>query len=211
MKTMKNSKLLQSRKNNISDTQRWLVTFGDLLTLLLVFFLSIISFGNFGSPRITSNNYASAHKNFKNPVRKEFLQRPGQTGITIAHLTDRDSPDGEVRIVFKETDFESQSGVLLKKARKHLKKKVVTAAYLTEQAVVEACRANNGERDAAAWFVSAGRLLDLRSQLVDAGVDARRIYLRAVGRDCQTLSESRSDTDGLVAVIRLGIRERKDA
>jgi len=159
--TLKND--LKGAQGHAGDTH-WMVTFGDLLTLLLCFFCAVI----------TLNAY--------NIKGLNVSQRPSGDGTVIAASTQRQW------FYFSEVPSSVEiKGALLKHQQEHptLKNAEIADIY------VEVCSGSVGEPDQDGWSQSIERALAIKRQLVDDfGLAESRIALRSLGRLCSEISGS---------------------
>jgi flagellar motor protein MotB len=188
--------------------RNWLLTFGDLLTLLLCFFIAIVSF----SPLNNS------------PKRKEFLNKSGsyvdQNGVhenkTISDSTGTTLADnalkerhGDVRppieeFWFEEKDFSTQITDLTEMRSNEFKNLVTTSYYVASQIEIELCRFNKeGDKEQAA-LLSMLRTQALRRQVIDAmpNLSKEALLLSYSGDSCKRVPQ-KEDQNSRIALIRI--------
>jgi hypothetical protein len=175
--TLKND--LKGAQGHAGDTH-WMVTFGDLLTLLLCFFCAVIT--------LNANNIKDLNTSLNTS------QRPRGDGTVIAANTQRQW------FYFSEVPSSVEiKGALLKHQQEHptLKNAEIADIY------VEVCSGSVGEPNQDGWSQSIERALAIKRQLLDDfGLADGRIALRSLGRLCSEISGSPKTEE---AKIGLGI------
>ncbi|MCB0311063.1 MAG: hypothetical protein KDD42_07500, partial [Bdellovibrionales bacterium] len=166
----------------------WLVSFGDLLTLLVCFFIAILSASPMNPANSTSASSVSA-QNYDEKVRR-WLRSTSRlrSGTTLANYTDETGPNSDLiklRIDLGNQSF-LQNGVTLEpKTRRQLKRVIALQGYELQTAAISSCSTEGGAALEKAWFVSMDRALEVRRQMIDTGVANKRIELEVVGPFCQ--------------------------
>ena len=139
----------------------WLVTFGDLLTLLLTFFVMTIALSG-------QNEAAQAAQNQVNPndingieenIKEEPLIRLSGTNIAIYK---RRTPVREVGL--SESDFNTEADELKSEAVKKLKMIISSRKDELSSIRLELCGGSGGYATEVSWFKSISRALFIRSQ-----------------------------------------------
>lgn len=160
----------------------WLVTFGDLLTLLVCFFITIISHSTF------------------NPADGVAEGVKADSGTAIAILP-VETPDSlELSLRFRERDFRANGVRMQVSARRRLKKAVNLEGYALTNGVIESCAKAADHNEEGNWALSVRRAFSLRSQVIDAGLTAEGVALRFLGESCGLLKPA-----GSRALMRLNL------
>lgn len=171
--TLKND--LNGAQGHPGDTH-WMVTFGDLLTLLLCFFCAMIT--------LNANNINILAQSSTAPA----------AGTVIAPLMERQW------LYFSEMPSSVEIKVaLLKHQQEHptLKNAEIADIY------VEVCTGSVDKSDQDGWSQSIERALAIKRQLVDDfGLAESRIAVRSLGRLCREISGSPKVQE---ATVGLGI------
>jgi len=161
----------------------WLITFGDLLTLLLCFFLAIISLNS---------------QKIKELVTKRTISSPG---TLLAQPT---SGEKRLWLTLSENEVESDNlNSLLKTKLAGLSKaeKIEIA-----DVYIEVCDLSEEFNDEWKWHSSLERVLTLKRQVVDAYrlPNLKMVAERVLGPYCQGLSKKGAD---VIAAIGLKLRK----
>jgi flagellar motor protein MotB len=153
----------------------WLISFGDLLTLVLCFFISVISL----SPL--------------NPG----VKAPAKPGIQLAdnkkNIQAETSGNKSLSLSIFEKDLAASEVSITDAAIERLKNQVSPAGYKTREVKVETCW-RSGESDlSGSWEKTLGLLGGLRRQVFDAipGMDAKKILFRNLAADCEANAAAR--------------------
>jgi len=173
-------------RNLARSQMRWLVTFGDLLTLLLCFFLSIVSFGPLNPTQRVLEEEVTKPDEPINPVMPPEIDSEQVSGPTIA-LTNSDTMETLLR--FTEQDYVGGGELFTSEASEKMRSELEPEGYEVESVVVESCYGKPEYPDGRSWFMSVSRALGLRSQLIDAGVSPASISIRTVGYRCDAIRE----------------------
>jgi len=170
---------LQSAQASKAPAQIWLISFGDLLTLILGFFVAVVS--------QTPLNPA-----FKPPINQESLLQNGVeipkseagtvAGTQFAKAKAKKQVFKGFILRLSERDFVQSKNSLRRRAQYQLKKRVRLVAYRLSTARIESCTEGLGNQS---WLGSIERTLLIRRQLLDAGVAPRAIELGALGGNCR--------------------------
>lgn len=156
----------------------WLVSFGDLLTLLLCLFLALV--GNSGLNPHKANQISARSK-------EQISSNGAFTASDLKHgtrLALNGSAKRSIRLVCFERDFKSVRGELRRSALIRLQNEARSVRYSSQAALIEGCALNQSEQSR---FESMKRRLTLRSQMIDSGFLAERLSIRAMGADCSQL------------------------
>lgn len=169
------------RSMDPSDAARdWLVTFGDLLTLLVCFFIATISLGTNGK----GETEASA-----TPANAAGEHRAG-SGTVLANT----SFLREQKVIeLRAGDFDSPGGRLSFRAAERVKQAVETIDCSSGTLLVSACAKEDREDQEASWFAALQGAYQVRSHFIDSGVPEDCIGLSIRGPRCETLSADSPD------------------
>lgn len=195
----------------------WHTSFGDLLTLLLCFFIAAIALGPLG--------VGGKGHDFKT-LKADFGTSPGQypngvsntdggtvlaSALTEAHPASSPGGSGfERRIYIAEQAFGPLGSKLSRRARSKLKHSLRFDGSAALSAGVETCCRGIAQENELGWRRSAKRALHLRRLLATAGWHAARIELRAWGGYCRALSSPAQAVSDAAALIRLDFRRRNN-
>lgn len=139
----------------------WLLSFGDLVTLLLGFFVAIIAF---------------ALQNPPQPQGKAEIVAAG--GTTIAEDIANNPSRLSVREVqLLESSFDPITGELRGDDAKALIEQLNLSSIEVESVLIESCFNGQGAERESVRFAIMGRALAIASQIVDAGVGAESIQI----------------------------------
>ena len=153
-----------SFNNNI-----WLISFGDLLTLVLCFFISVISI----SPL--------------NPEIKSKIQ----SGTQLAHNNKEIERAGAVKkdltLSISENDLFPLVNKITNEGLERLKKLIPKDTYNIKGIRIESCKRGPAGNNAEKWSQSASLISELRSQLIDDLISYKgeNIDYRQLATDCQ--------------------------
>ena len=175
----------------------WLVSFGDLLTLLLCFFLSLIALGPLN--RRYQKDQARQTPETRRVIQmlKLPIQAAEQAGIAIAFSR---SGSPSLRFVFNEIDFPADADGLLPAVLERMTNVVKSTDYQIEQISIEVCQNSVGAPVEGSWSESALRSLSLKSQLLDAGIKGGMVRLRSLGAHCDGLQTLKGELRGTAQV-----------
>lgn len=199
------SNIPQIDQLGVSDpaSPEWLLSFNDLLTLLLCFFLTLLSKGYVQK----SNNEKKPSE--RNEIGAEQKARLKNTtaGTRFATFEIGNAPLGifeeaisptsgqrELIMRFRTRDYPREGAALKESAVKRLKLGlkfgVLDRGYEVDQALVETCFDGLQESSQGYyWHVASERALSLGRQVVDAGVKGSTLRLRALGSNCQIVKD----------------------
>lgn len=166
----------------------WLVTFGDLLTLMLCFFLATISLRPL---------YVSPHSSVTERKAETFRTKPdaavgAETAGTRLAATQLEpsvpQPEEiEVSVALTEASFAGSPAYFSRTVRAQLRKAVFTDGYDLRTVTVHACAGNRRYAAGQTASLSVERALRVRGQVIDMGVAPQAVRIRALGRDCAAL------------------------
>jgi len=170
-----------------TGVNHWLVSFGDLLTLLLCFFITILSFGGMKPEGSTDKLGINGGTQVDAAFSRESNDGGNPAGIELAVLSDREADYKEVTLNFEESDFSQSGEVLTEAALAGLKRQVTQDGYTPDRALLQTCADREAGSAEYEWYLSLGRALFLRSQLIDAGISPQALRLRVAGARCEVL------------------------
>jgi chemotaxis protein MotB len=191
------------------DTEAWMQTYLDVLTLMLTLFVMLLAYANFDEQAFSDVKASLQGAVSRQPI--QFREPPGgqAAGDKQGAIVGEDSPAveetraflarmreqgllGDVEVAFEEgrITLQLQDDVLFRSGRARLSSKghgiiadVVPVLAATQRHIsVEGHtddRPIRSERFASNWELSAGRATEVVRYLIDQGVDRAR--LRAVG------------------------------
>lgn len=153
----------------------WLISFGDLLTLVLCFFISVISLSPLNPERKVVNQTGTAIAPIKADIQAKVVEQ---------HSKNLDISFSDV----------SASGLLLGTAAvERLKTQVSQDTYAVKGLKVETCLSSN-ESDLAGTLNEPVRLLsNIRRQVIDgtAGLSGKKIMYRTAASGCEANTAAR--------------------
>lgn len=177
--------MIRSERRPVATT--WLTSFGDLLTLLLCFFLSILSLNPF-----------PATKSSEVPAVERSKQ---QTGTTLANAS-KEVKKREFLIYSHSAGADEQA--FLKEVRGMLTASNIEQSHSITSVSLEGCSDELEQFEGESWFVSMDRTLSLYRQLIDVGVVSERIVLSSVGPWCKKISSKQNAVQAR-AVVNLEV------
>lgn len=187
---------MNSQKNSPAvspgATSRWEMTFGDLLTLLLCFFVWLIPF---------SVQHATEKRHSNQDISEENIVPRNSEGEIAAHGTPfapSAMRDNQVEVRFAAQDFAENDFSLAPEMKGHLKKQLLSGDYELNSVLVESCA---GAENSEPWFDSMQRGLMVRGQLIDAGFRPGALRLRLLGPHCSALR--RAGEQETVVLVRV--------
>lgn len=165
------------------EAHTWMLSFGDLTTLLLCFFVSAISL----SPL---NPLIPQHQNIVSDANLE----PG-TSIASSQSRETLTPatrPPEFRYLEEqvlETEFDSQTAELTAAGLARVKERMKLDGYRLVAANILTCSGRMPEKsEMEAWELSLSRILGLRRQLIDVGLKPIRLSHEVLGPDCGVIA-----------------------
>ena len=179
----------------------WLISFGDLLTLLLCFFLTIVSFGPL-NPKATLpiKGVTSQSNSVTGPEPGVGVGKLGAGTQVAQSRTSSTENQKELRLVFNVEDFLEPTEKLVPAKVIELQKLIKTDGYSVGRVRLESC--SELKSDDQGWFQALSRGFYLRGQFIDAGIEPKRIELRVVGRNCAALKNDPTEF-GLAATVNV--------
>lgn len=173
----------------------WLLSLGDLLTLLLGFFIALIGSSPL-NPAVRSTN--SEHSTSNSGGGSSRLS-DAEVGTAIAEL-DMQTPETPVRhVVFGEDDFEAMGMSMRDGVYGSRVSAAIPESYRVSGMLIESCGGVSGASGASGWDGAAARALAVRGQAIDSGMDAKLIKVRLLGPDCAALGVG-SETNPLMRI-----------
>lgn len=173
----------------------WQVTFGDLLTLMLCFFLALLSLGPLGDGE-KINKVKGVKLSMQEPGRVSLNRvRGGLPGIVLARRFNDATALAPPRLLrergywlsFSERAYAGHQFELGAQAKHRLAKALRVKGYEIQGATVETCCGPPSVGEAPCWELSARRGVSLHGDLVSLGFKATDIRLRVLGRHCHAL------------------------
>ncbi|MDC0359073.1 hypothetical protein OAO01_09675, partial [Oligoflexia bacterium] len=198
-------------QNRLSfSNSRWLTTFGDLLTLLLCFFLCVITF----SPPTTQQETPLHNTSSRNLTRNQpeaVEPKPDQpAGTLIAPLM---SEFKALEIRFTEADYIEGTTRLSGSALARLRNEINSDGYRAMEMLIAACAPDHSAGSAQSWFSSTGRVFNLRGQLLDARMDTTGLQLQVLGAQCaglgaglESAEEAQPHGEMVVALVQMKLK-----
>ena len=171
----------------------WLIGFGDLLTLMLCFFLSLVAFGPLNQADRQEREALTPEAKKMIQMLKLPIRLATQSGITIAF-----SMDGYPRLNFDFTEDEFAAEGLAAASLARIVNTINSVNYEIREIRLEICtrRKQGGE---GSWSESSLKALGVRSQLLDAGVKAESIKIRSLGRYCRGLGQAHKEKSAVLS------------
>lgn len=170
-----------SRRRGSTTVASWWVSFGDLLTLLLCFFLALVGFGTLriSVPATLSNEPGRGNSELG---QAKFISQGDGTPFALY-----ESEPVVVSLRYAERDYAADQEMLTAEAAGKLKTEVSKSPYDITAVHVETCATVPGKGAGHSWLHAMSRGMALRSQVFDAGVSAELITLRVLGGHCEVL------------------------
>jgi len=166
---------MRMRKGPVASA--WYLSFGDLLTLLLAFFITTITLSPLNPA--SGGRYSAAESG--TTIALDPLSGSGTRNANIANKT------RQLVHFMSSTAFLSHNGDLTPEAQDEIKKLVVAEGYRIERAQIELCQNPNSGTDFDPWLLTESQISGLARQLVDIGVDQQALKLRVLGPHCNAL------------------------
>lgn len=181
---------------HLEQPSTWLITFADMITLLLCAFLMIFSL-----------NY---HR-LKDKAKEAQIERTEEAapGIQIAQSTSEGTKSfQDVTLNFSEEDFEADGATLGGDALRRLKSKGIPEGYEISLLNLNSCVSSDSVGNGDAWKMSEKRSEGLFRQLIDSGVLPERIREMTLGVDCDPIRGRRHEESGVVAQMRIRMQAK---
>lgn len=158
----------------------WQLTFSDLLTLLLCFFVALIGFGQV----------------------KPMSGTGSISGIAFASTTVEGDTFQVNELLLHVQDFEDNQREVF---QKRLKNFVFLEGYYSESLTLEVCAKGNPMQASKKWHEATQRMLEVNRQVIDAKVRKESIALRMTESLCELKSE-----EGVVAArVRVRFKKER--
>ena len=173
----------------------WVVSFGDLLTLLLCFFLTMVSFGPLGSGHKEQANKGLEPMDpaFPAPGRRSAAAAaPGivlAKSLNVAPRTESVRQFANRSFIFAETDFDVEPELPDSRKREVMFEEIKTLSAKVVQVDVETCGGKADESGDAAWEIAGKRSLALGREIANFGVNPAQVRLRVLGQHCELLMD----------------------
>lgn len=177
----------------------WLISFGDLLTLLWCMILSLVCYGHFRPTSLGKNSQGHqwvkaypgnvhakplANASAGTPLANPAAQEPSAVKPPAVLFTERDFVDANNL----SADAEHRLAVLWSPEQSR-------GAAVT----IETCDG----ADKAGWFSSVNRALLLRGKALRAGIESAAVRLRVVGAHCESLQDENPKAEQARARVTL--------
>jgi hypothetical protein len=161
-----------------------MVSFGDLLTLLLCFFIAIVAFHRHGSSQIPANDVPDTGNHEEKIDAGHFYQQDPSDGTPLA-LLPVSSPGTVLRL--EPADFGGQEEQMTDEAEHWFRTAIKSEDYSLTAVRLEVCGNTSPGREDTGWYLSMRRALAMRRQLVDAGFALEGFEIELLGPDCSKL------------------------
>lgn len=196
-----------------SIQSNWMLSFGDLLTLLLCFFLSVLSL----SPLNPANENRINVKENQEVIQPKQDQpsvtrsNPG-SGTALAKLStaggvltpeQKASDSNMLELLLSQDDFEGLGWDLKAESQLRVKNQVIGTAYPVRRVTIESCFGSVPGSEETAWAGAISRILSLRSQLIDGGLNPNLFAYRPQGPNCNELTQSESESKKVAARLKV--------
>lgn len=173
------NKQLNLDQESESAHESWLVSFGDLLTLLLCFFISSISLSPFGKSVQVPDNISVIEGSAESQDKIVLALEAGKPfADTKQQLTQRE-------FGFSEMDFTDNSRLNLESLNR-LKAQAIKLIGEYPDLEIQTC-AQSELGSEQNWNLALLRMEKLRGQLIDSGIYPKSIRYEVLGTNCQIL------------------------
>lgn len=169
----------------------WFTTLGDLLTLLLCFFLAAISFTSSEIIERRVKNGVTARMEGGSKLPGALPRRSVISGTQVAPQMTRESV-----IDFAETDF-NRDGSELEGEKKTELHRIVERIKGIKRATIFSC-SRRGARSEVNWNLSIAQATGILGQLIDTGIEPERVNVQALGPQCDGVEWKRSAVSRVV-------------
>jgi hypothetical protein len=160
------------------------VSFGDLLTLLLCFFVAIVAYHTKGDPNQSEKNRVTSENNTIKIDPGAMYQKRELSGTPLANLTESSE---SLVLRFEPADYNGLQEQMTDEAKRWFQKAIQSDDYNLSVVRLEVCGNTPPGQGSSGWLVSMRRALDIRRQLVDAGFSTEGFELELLGADCSKL------------------------
>ena len=195
-----NSPIFRGNRLSQRASSRWLTSFGDLLTLLLCFFICIVSLSREKQPDRPTRTRLTTWNDMDSDalLYKQTGKQRGGTGIAPL----RDGPQ-KVTLRFGREDFTVGGEQLSSQAVDWMKSAIDIKGYRVKPHEVVVCAHNGTPGESADWYRAMQRVSDIRSQLIDASLPVEGLSLQVLGSDCGALRGPRAEQQSTVAALQV--------
>lgn len=170
----------------------WLVGFGDLLTLILCFFVSVISLSSPKINQITEIKHESSANYPDSKLESGDNLQLAQDGTEIAFI-DMSEEGGLIKrdfekIVFYQDQFEHSSYVLRAEPLLSLKETIDRTSYNVNRLKIETCSHVQMSETNESFEESSKLLLALKRQVFDTLPESKgaKVLLGSFSSECRT-------------------------
>jgi hypothetical protein len=190
----------------------WLVSLGDLLTLLLCFFLAVVSMSPL-NPAVEREMKAAQNQSdmvsdaplpAEGPVQMPDKAAMSAAGTPLAKSIHESELAGPaVNVEFTASDFPGREFTLMSDAVLKLKREIDANVYPVREVLIESCGGEStAGRQASGWNESVRRAFILRGQLIDSRIADSIIKVRLVGGNCKVLnSDGKGEVSARVKLV----------
>ena len=156
----------------------WFTTLGDLLTLLLCFFLAVISFTSSEIIERRTNDGATTRMEGTSDAPGMLPRKSYVSGTRVAPQMSRESV-----VDFTEDDFDLSGSEVQERGKKELRQ-IIKRIKGIKRATILSCSLR-GSRSEVNWNLSIALASGILGQIIDAGIDAERVNVQALGPICR--------------------------
>jgi len=174
----------------VSAPHSWATSFGDLLTLMLCFFLIIIvssrqeELQGADSVDVTTRTYEGIQKE---PIFSQKASLKQTNGISFAKPK---SVPAVYELLLTESNILNSSELIRKISDIRSFLIEGEGKELSFRVVIEACDLSQTGDEGAGWLSAMKKVLVLRSQLIDSGLNKESFRIRALGGHCNLIEAS---------------------
>jgi len=156
----------------------WMVSFGDLLTLLLCFVLSLVSYGHIKPINQTGEKEEKISNINLLSQEEKNLKKSHKNGTVVASY--------KRKVFFSLADFDD-TGTLNHVAQKRMKKFIEKriAEEPNQKLILRSC--------ADDWFSALQRTLILRQDALKNNVSSKLLLVETLGNGCEELQQSKTE------------------
>lgn len=166
---------------SFKGNQGWLISFGDLLTLLLCLFIA--NYQTVREPQSRSDSVTIQNHSEKSNIAQNEAKtiQKMTSGTHIAKLPVNRSNE---ELLFFESDFEVESGKLTDLALQRIELLEIPEGYEVETLHLRLC---SRTAEGLSWHETTKRALALQGQLIDTAFGKQPISFEPLGADCDAL------------------------
>ncbi|MCB0334158.1 MAG: hypothetical protein KDD55_11700 [Bdellovibrionales bacterium] len=180
----------------------WLVSFGDLLTLLLCLFLFQFSNSNIKEEQEGPKDGVTHSNNMEDLSEGISEYGTHERGTLLAQLEDGTPV---VESVFVEDEFALQDYTLNEEGRGRLKNVVIPEGYGLQRISLVTFSCEESSPEALRWLQATGRALSIQRQLIDDGYERAQIAVQVLGPHCFSKRYPESK-EGMAALVRFSLK-----